>query len=85
MYNTLYEDESHGLKVWEERQARRRAAEICRRVGLRITPEYLDQLDIKSVRRIIREGLGVLETNSALASSGAASSPLRKQSERGNA
>lgn len=62
MYNTLYDDENHGLEIWKERQSRRRAAYICRRVGLKISNEYLDQFELKQVLRIIREGLAVLET-----------------------
>lgn len=61
MYNTIYDDEGHGLEVWRERQARRRASQICKRVGLRISDEYLEHLDIKQVRRIISAGLGLIE------------------------
>lgn len=61
LYNTLYDDENHGLEIWKERQSRRRAAYICRRVGLKISNEYLDQLELKQILRIIREGLTVLE------------------------
>lgn len=61
MYNTLYDDEDHGLDSWRERQARYRAAQICRKVGLRISPDHLERLDIAQVRKIIAEGLGVIE------------------------
>lgn len=71
MYNTLYDDDNHGLEVWREQKARQRALRICTRVGIRISSEYLDTLDIKQVRRIIREGLGVLEAMDSL-------SPVRR-------
>lgn len=61
MYNTLHDDENYGLEIWKERQSRRRAANVCKRVGLKISSEYLDQLELKQVLRIIREGLAVLE------------------------
>lgn len=66
MYNTLYEDDDHGLEIWREREARKRAFRICRKAGLRVSAQHLDLLDSKQIRRIIREGLGVLEAMESL-------------------
>lgn len=62
LYNTLYDDENHGLEVWRERQTRSRAANICRRTGFKISMEHLETLDLNQLKRIIREGLAVLES-----------------------
>jgi hypothetical protein len=61
LYNTLYDDENHGLERWKERQARRRAADICRKAGLTIERGHLETLDLKQLKRLIREGLALLE------------------------
>lgn len=66
MYNTLYEDENHGLDLWKEKQARSRAAAICRRARIQVTQDQLDALDLKQIKRIIREGLAVLESRSSV-------------------
>jgi hypothetical protein len=63
MFNTLYDDDNHGLDLARLKKSQSRALRLCRRVGIKVTAEHIGTLSQKQLSVIIGNALAIIEKN----------------------